>query len=165
MGLAAVVLVGVSVFTAREVSLRGAQQAALVNEAVDEHIAAIAAGGPEVVSSDRHTVKPWFQGRLPFSFNLPQALPADVTLDGANLVQVEGEPAAQLLFSIGKHRASVFVRQRSGTIGGAAKGDSERNGFHAEGFETKELEVIAVSDADPARLRELVQAMEVAQQN
>lgn len=157
--VAAAVLVCVSAFVAHDASLRGAQQAALVNEAVDEHIAAMAAGGPEVVSSDRHTVKPWFQGKLPFSFNLPEHLPSDVTLDGANLVQVEGQPAAQLLFSIGKHRASLFVRQRSGR----AAGDAERNGFHVEGFRTNELDGFAVSDADPARLRELVNAMEQAQ--
>ncbi|HXE09376.1 MAG TPA: zf-HC2 domain-containing protein [Acidobacteriaceae bacterium] len=160
LGTAAAVVVCVSAFVARDMSLSGAAQTALVNEAVDEHIAAMAAGGPEVVSSDRHTVKPWFQGKLPFSFNLPQELPADVTLDGANLVQVEGQPAAQLLFSIGKHKASVFVRQRSGK----AASDAERNGFHVEGFHTRELDMAAVSDADLARLRELVKTMEQAQQ-
>jgi anti-sigma factor RsiW len=155
--IAATALVCVSVFVMRN---GNAAQTALVNEAVDEHIAAMAAGAPEVISTDRHTVKPWFQGKLPFSFNLPQALPPDTTLDGANLVQVEGRPAAQLLFSIGKHHASVFVWQRSGT----APRDAERNGFHVEGFRSRELDAIAVSDADPVRLRDLVQAMATAQQ-
>ena len=158
--VAAVVLVCVSVFVAHDAALRGAQQAALVNEAVDEHIAAIGAGGPEVVSSDRHTVKPWFQGKLPFSFNLPEHMPPDMTLDGANLVEVEGQPAAQLLFSIGKHRASVFVSQKMSVV----PGDAERNGFHVEAFRTRELDTVAVSDADPVRLRELVGAMEQAQE-
>jgi len=158
--VAAAVVVCVGEFVVRDASLRGAEQAALVNEAVDEHIAAMAAGGPEVVSSDRHTVKPWFQGKLPFSFNLPERLPADMTLDGANLVQVEGQPAAQLLFSVGKHKASVFVRQRSGR----AAGDAERNGFHVLELRTRELDMVAVSDADGARLRELVTAMERAQE-
>jgi anti-sigma factor RsiW len=176
LAVAAAVLVCVSAFVARDASLRGAQQSALVNEAVDEHIAAMAAGGPEVVSSDRHTVKPWFQGKLPFSFNLPQELPTDVTLDGANLVQVEGRPAAQLLFSIGKHRASVFVRQiRGGTKQNRPvfphdrsvripSLEVERDGFRIEGFETAELNVVVVSDADPARLAGLFYAMAAAQQ-
>ena len=61
------------------------QSAALVTEVSDQHIATLAANAPpQVISSDRHTVKPWFQGKIPFSFNLPQALPADTTLvDGA----------------------------------------------------------------------------------
>lgn len=157
--IAVVVLLCISAFVARDVSLRGAAQTALASEAVDEHIAAMAAGSPEVISSDRHTVKPWFQGKLPFSFNLPQALPPDITLDGANLVQVAGQPAAQLLFSIGKHHASMFVWQRSGM----EPHDAERNGFHVEGFHTRELDAVAVSDADPARLHDLVQAMDSAQ--
>ena len=42
----------------------------------DLHIATLAANQPpQVISSDRHTVKPWFQGKLPFSFNLPENLP------------------------------------------------------------------------------------------
>jgi anti-sigma factor RsiW len=175
--LAAVVLVGVSVLVVRRVST---ENTALVAEAVDEHIAALAAGSaPEVVSSDRHTVKPWFQGRLPFSFNLPQALAADTTLDGANLTYVQGEPAAQLLFSIGKHRVSMFVRQRGNAESGlgtslhdpsASSGQvvgrpllSDHNGFHVEEIRTTELDMVAVSDVDASRLRELMQAMEAVQ--
>lgn len=60
--------------------------AALATEVCDQHIATLAANAPpQVVSSDRHTVKPWFQGKLPFSFNLPDSLPGGITLDGANL--------------------------------------------------------------------------------
>ncbi len=62
------------------------ERAALVNEVLDQHIATLAADQPpQVLSSDRHTVKPWFQGKLPFSFNLPDNLPDDTKLDGANL--------------------------------------------------------------------------------
>jgi anti-sigma factor RsiW len=67
-----------------------------------------------VLSSDRHTVKPWFQGKLPFSFNLPEGLPSDTTLDGANLTYLHNRPVAQLLYSIGRHRVSVFVQQSTG---------------------------------------------------
>jgi anti-sigma factor RsiW len=137
-----------------------AEESALVSEVVDQHIAVLAANAPpQVVSSDRHTVKPWFQGKLPFSFNLPQTLPADVTLDGANLSYLEGRPVAQLLFRIGKHRASVFVEQR----GGAAVSPADQAGFHVAGFQTAELEAVAVSDTDRARLTELMQALQAAQ--
>jgi len=137
-----------------------AAKAALVAEVVDQHIAAMAVDTPpEVVSSDRHTVKPWFQGRLPFSFNLPQTLPADVTLDGANLSYVEGRPVAQLLYRLGKHRASVFVAQR----GGVAVSAADRAGFHVAGFRTADLEAVGVSDAERSRLEELMQALKAAQ--
>lgn len=160
--VAALVLVCVGVVVMQRSLLRErAEQAAVIGEVVDEHIATLAANAPpEVISSDRHTVKPWFQGKLPFSFNLPAALPADTTLEGANLRYVAGRPVAQLLFNIGKHRASVFVEQSGGA---AAIPAAQRAGFHLAGFRTAELEGVAVSDAEPARVAGLVRAVKEAQ--
>jgi anti-sigma factor RsiW len=137
--------------------------AGLVTEACDQHIAALTASSPpEVISSDRHTVKPWFQGKIPFSFNLPQNLPADTVLDGANLTYLHNQPTAQLLYSIGKHRVSVFVQQRNGAT--TEKNlSADHSGFHVTGFRTNDLEVVAVSDVDPARLSDLVSRIEQVQ--
>jgi anti-sigma factor RsiW len=136
---------------------------ALVSEVCDQHIAMMAAGlSPQVISTDRHTVKPWFQGKLPFSFNLPADLPTGMTLDGADLAYLGGQPAAQLLYSIGKHRASVFVRQPPDAESVHSL-EAERSGFHVDGFRAGHIEMIAVSDADPVRLRDLVNALERAQ--
>jgi anti-sigma factor RsiW len=135
----------------------------LVTEVFDQHVANLAGNlPPQVVSSDRHTVKPWFQGKIPFSFNLPQGLPSDTTLDGANLTYLHNEPVAQLLYSIGKHRVSIFLRQKSG----ATETDelaTERSGFHVMDFSTNDLEGVAISDVDPARLAGLVSAVRNAQ--
>jgi len=168
-GVAAAVLLVVSASTIlvqrsmQKAQLASAQHAALVAEVFDQHLATIAASlSPQVLSSDRHTVKPWFQGKLPFSFNLPEGLPIDTRLDGANLTYLDNQPVAQLLYSIGKHRVSVFVRARPE----ATKADvspAETSGFHLVGFRTGALEGIAISDADPARLAELVSAIRQAQ--
>jgi anti-sigma factor RsiW len=138
------------------------QTAALVNEVSDLHIAALAANQPpQVISSDRHTVKPWFQGKLPFSFNLPENLPDDTKLDGANLAYLHNRPVAQLLYSIGRHRVSVLVRQKQDAAPMPAQ--TERSGFNVTGFATDDLEVIAISDVDPVRLSALVRTIEQAQ--
>jgi anti-sigma factor RsiW len=143
--------------------LASEQQAALIGEISDLHIATLAANQPpEVISSDRHTVKPWFQGKLPFSFNLPENLPSDTKLDGANLIYLHNRPVAQLLYSIGRHHVSVFMQEKSG----AAEQDplqAEHSGFHLTGFHTSDLEVIAISDVDPARLTSLVRTIEQVQ--
>src|SRR5712692_3101393 len=42
------------------------------SEIADLHVATLASSSPvDVISTDRHTVKPWFQGKIPFAFNLP----------------------------------------------------------------------------------------------
>lgn len=140
-----------------------AEEAALVTEVFDQHLVTLAGNMPlQVVSADRHTVKPWFQGKIPFSFNLPQSLPRDTTLDGANLTYLHNHPAAQLLFSIEKHRVSVFLRQGSGHAD-ANQSLTERSGFHVMDFRTSDLEAVAVSDVDPVRLTELVSDIKHAQ--
>lgn len=161
---AALLLVSVTFFVVeRNARRNSAEYASLVTEICDQHIATLAGNGPpEVISSDRHTVKPWFQGKIPFSFNLPRTLPNDTTLDGANLTYLRNQPTAQLLFSIGKHRVSVFVQQRRGA-NDWSKSLTERSGFHVTGFRTEDLAVVAVSDVEAARLSDLVQRIAQAQ--
>jgi anti-sigma factor RsiW len=174
---AALLLITVSIgFLQRDAQrsqIASAERAALVTEVFDQHVATLAANvPPQVLSSDRHTVKPWFQGKIPFSFNLPENLPRDTTLDGANLTYLDNQPVAQLLYSIGRHHVSVFVRQKSGAQkSGATKPGAttasellaEHSGFHVKGFLGDNLEVVAVSDVDPARLSDLVTRIEQSQ--
>jgi anti-sigma factor RsiW len=136
--------------------------AGLVTEVCDQHIATLAENSPpEVNSSDRHTVKPWFQGKIPFSFNLPQNLPGDTTLDGANLTFLNGRPTAQLMYRIGKHRVSVFVQQSGGVVASSQRID--RSGFHVIESSAGELEIVAVSDVEASRLAELAGMIDSAQ--
>jgi anti-sigma factor RsiW len=158
--IAALLVLGVGLFVAQREMQGRATTDALVAEVADQHVAAMAGNAPpEVISSDRHTVKPWFQGKLPFSFNLPENLPADTSLDGADLTYLHGQPTAQLLYSIGKHHVSVFVRQGAG--GSSALAD--RAGFHVASVPAGELEVVAVSDVETARLRGLAEMVAHAQ--
>jgi anti-sigma factor RsiW len=143
------------------VGWRGVRQSnELTAELLDQHLATLSSGvAPEVLSSDKHTVKPWFQGRLPFSFNLPEAnaLPADTVLRGADLVYLDGRPAALLTFTIHKHEASVFVTQRSGIL--AVPPRSARSGFAVRSATTGELRLMGVSDVNPAELEALVNVL------
>ncbi len=149
--------------TAQRNKIASTERAALVTEVSDQHIATLAANTPpEVLSTDRHTVKPWFQGKLPFSFNLPESLPRDTTLDGANLSYLHGHPVAQLLYSIGKHHVSVFVIQNADALG-TGEMRAEHSGFHVIALNTDDLRIVAVSDVDPARLTDLVNTITGAQ--
>jgi anti-sigma factor RsiW len=144
-------------------NIAAVQQASLVTEVFDQHVATLAGTmPPEVLSTDRHTVKPWFQGKIPFSFNLPEGLPQNTTLDGANLTYLHNRAAAQLLYSIGKHRVSVFVSERL-PAPGERDASLEHAGFHVISFDTAALHIVAVSDVEMSRLTELVDAIRQVQ--
>lgn len=166
--VAAILLVSAGGLTVMEVNRHRVQmgemeRAALVTEVSDQHIATLAANlPPQVLSSDRHTVKPWFQGKIPFSFNLPEGLPQDTKLEGANLVYLHNRPVAQLLYDIGRHRVSVFVHQRTAGEEWSVP-IAERGGFQLASFSTNELDVVAISDVAPAKLTELLSLIERAQ--
>jgi anti-sigma factor RsiW len=137
----------------------------LAAELLDQHLATLSsAATPQVISTDRHTVKPWFQGRLPFSFNLPDArvLPPNTTLKGADLTYLKGQPAALLLFTINKHEVSVFLTQRFGGPSLTAL-PSARFGFTIHSATTQDLRIVAVSDVNPADLDALVATLVQAQ--
>ena len=136
---------------------------ALATEVCDQHIATLAANAlPQVISSDRHTVKPWFQGKLPFSFNLPENLPSGTVLDGANLTYIHNRPTAQLLYNIGAHRVSVYLEQKTNDQI-SRELSIEHSGFHIVSFTTDEIEGVAVSDVDPSRLSDLSSMIAKAQ--
>ena len=156
IGLAAACLLAVSLVGWRVIHTGNTLSA----ELLDQHLATLSSA-PQVISTDRHTVKPWFQGRLPFSFNLPDstALPPDTTLKGADLAYLQGRPAALLLFTIHKHEVSVFVTQRSSL----ALLSGTRSGFTIHSATTHDLDIVAVSDVNPADLDALLAILVQAQ--
>jgi anti-sigma factor RsiW len=111
MGPACVVLLGVIGFLLYSRPGHDSMVAGLV----DQHITNLALAGEhqvEVLSSDKHTVKPWYQGRLPFTFNLPD-LPkgGQLQLIGGKVVYSGQQPGAELWYEAGPHKISVFVFQ------------------------------------------------------
>jgi anti-sigma factor RsiW len=84
----------------------------MVAELIDQHVIALSSINPiDVANSDRHTVKPWFQGKLPFTFNLPEVAGTQFSLIGGKLVYGQQAPGAELLYQAGQHKVSVFIFQ------------------------------------------------------
>jgi anti-sigma factor RsiW len=161
VALAAAILLSISLLGWRQLH----QTNALAGELLDQHLATLSSGAtPQVISTDRHTVKPWFQGRLPFSFNLPDAaaLPPDTTLKGADLTYLSGQPAALLLFTIHKHEVSVFLTQRT-TSPTLATLPNTRAGFTLHTATTAGLRIVAVSDVNAADLDLLLASLAKSQ--
>lgn len=88
----------------------GSKQDLVLGEVLDLHVTALASTTPvDVVSSDAHTVKPWFEGRLPFTFDLPDLGGMPFVLLGGRVAWVDHEPAAHLIFQVRRHRVSAFI--------------------------------------------------------
>ena len=87
----------------------------LYSELTDLHVATLASASPvDVISTDRHTVKPWFQGKIPFSFNLPELQGTDFTLVGGRVTYLAQSPGAHLIYHLRQHEISVFIFQDRG---------------------------------------------------
>jgi anti-sigma factor RsiW len=99
-GVVIVVLLGLFAFGSRRAATR---------EIVDLHTTIVGSASPiDVVSSDRHTVKPWFEGRVPFAVNVPDLAGTPFRLAGGRVVFWRGQPGAYLLITKGAHRISLF---------------------------------------------------------
>lgn len=129
-------------------------------ELVDLHVTALAGSNPvDVLSTDRHTVKPWFEGRLPFTFDLPDLQGSPFRLIGGRVSYVQQNPAAQLLFGIRKHQISVFIFDDRGQ--GEFHPETQELGFIVDTWRQGRLAYAAVGDTGPDdlhALRRLIQA-------
>jgi anti-sigma factor RsiW len=85
-------------------------QGSILASLVDDHVIALSSPNPvDVISESRHTVKPWFQGKLAFTFNPPETAGTNFTLIGGKLVYVNQTAGAQLLYQAGQHKISIFI--------------------------------------------------------
>jgi anti-sigma factor RsiW len=155
--IAAVLLLAISVpLIARHYTRERA-----LSELLDLHVSTLASANPvDVLSSDRHTVKPWFQGKLPFTFNLPDLANSPYALLGGKLIFFNHVPEAQLLFSIRQHRISVFILRNTTS---SPDGVQTENGFTMESWTAGGLHCIVVGDAAPTDVHALADLMRNAQ--
>jgi anti-sigma factor RsiW len=135
---------------------RGARET-VYSELADLHVGALASSTPvDVVSSDRHTVKPWFQGRIPFSFNLPELAGTEFSLLGGRVAYLEQTPGAHLIYQIRKHEISVFIfLDRNGAIPSLPDRPANAGSFHTESWTQNGLRYFVVGDANAADIQAL----------
>ena len=135
----------------------------LVAEISDIHAATLASTNPvDVVSSNRHVVKPWFEGRLPFAFNVPELANTGFSLDGARVVYLRQQPGAELMLHYGLHRCSILIFQDGPAFSRALTqvGDGP---FHLQMLRRNGLIFFAIGDLDQQPLRSLGQVFASAQ--
>jgi anti-sigma factor RsiW len=136
-----------------------------LGELADLHVSTLASANPvDVVSSDQHTVKPWFQGKLPFTFNLPDVQTSPFKLIGGRLTYFQQSPGAQLLFEVGKHQISVFIFQNRAELSRLNSGSSlsRKLAFNTETWADGGLWYFVLGDANLSDVHNLSELLRSA---
>jgi len=132
-------------------------QQALLGELADLHVATLASSNPvDVVSTDRHTVKPWFAGKIPFTFNLPELQGSPFTLLGGKVSYLNQSPGAELLFRVRQHQISVFIfQERAAENIHATNAAQNALSFNVRSWSRNGLTYFIIGDASPQDLDQL----------
>ncbi len=160
--LAASMLVGALIAGSSTVGLFSYRQGENVtDEVVASHIRALMAPQPtDVLSSDRHTVKPWFDGRLTFAPEVVDLADKGFPLVGGRVDVVDFQPVPTLVYRLGKHLLSLSAIPGGGS--GVAERAASARGFHTIAWNSNGVLYVAVSDAVPEEVEAFVTAFRSA---
>jgi len=109
----------------------------------------------DVLSSDRHTVKPWFRGKLDFSPRVPDLSPQGYALTGGRLDYLADRPVAALVFHRRLHTINLFTWP-AGDDRDKAVQSLSRQGFHIRTWQRSGMIFWAISDLNDQELDEFV---------
>lgn len=110
----------------------------------------------DVATSDQHTVKPWFNGRLDVAPPVVDLTAESFTLLGGRLDYIDSEPVAAIVYQRRKHLINLFVAQHLGTRRGRTMATAIQ-GYNCRHWSQDGLDLWAVSDLAGDELDEFVQ--------
>jgi anti-sigma factor RsiW len=163
LAAAAVVLVVGTLTSTYLVNRSGRDQ--VFSEIADLHVATLASSSPvDVISTDRHTVKPWFQGKIPFAFNLPELQNSEFSLFGGRMTYLDQTPGAHLIYDVQKHHISVFVFQERSlpTRESNSAFPPGKLSFNMETWSQGGLRYFVIGDASAANINSLAKLFKAA---
>jgi anti-sigma factor RsiW len=115
----------------------------------------------DVQTSDQHTVKPWFNGKVDVAPPVLDLTAQGFTLIGGRLDYIDGKAVASIVYRRRKHVINLFVIQAAASADHGAKLDTMQ-GFNIRRWSTQGLEFFAVSDVNADELQEFVAKFEAA---
>ena len=114
----------------------------------------------EVASSDRHTVKPWFAGRIDYAPPVHDLTAEGFPLVGGRLDVVAGRKVAVLVYRRNQHRVVLTLWPATG--GNAAPAVTQRDGFALAEWRHAGFDMRAVSDISPGEMSSFATAVDRA---
>jgi anti-sigma factor RsiW len=126
----------------------------IAGEVVSAHLRSLQPGHlTDVETSDQHTVKPWFNGKLDAAPPVIDLTEQGFTLVGGRLDDINGETAAAIVYRRRHHVINLFVARHPGS-GHGRKAAEIRHGFNVRHWTDEGLDFWAVSDINAGELDE-----------
>jgi anti-sigma factor RsiW len=122
--------------------------------AVARHVASLTPAGPriDVASSDRHVVRPWFQGRLEFAPMVRDLSAQGFDLLGARIDHLGDRQAVAVVYRLRSHIINVFS-WRGNRDSSSLEREATIRGFNVVIWSDRDMDFAAVSDTDSAELK------------
>jgi anti-sigma factor RsiW len=142
--------------------LRNDDEQRIMSEVVSAHLRSLQAGHlTDVISTDQHTVKPWFNGKLDVSPPVIDLTAQGFTLIGGRLDYVDARAIGAVVYRRRQHIINLFVAQTANTQHRAAKTETMQ-GFNVRRWSDQGMNFWAVSDVAPDELAEFGEKFEAA---
>jgi anti-sigma factor RsiW len=130
---------------------------ALAREVVAGHVRSLmAAHLTDVASSNKHTVKPWFNGKVGFPVPVAEPSLTDLALVGGRLDYLHHRSVAALVYRLREHKINVFI-WREADEGEAALTATECEGYNLVHWTHQGMEFWAVSDLNTKELKDFAE--------
>jgi anti-sigma factor RsiW len=137
--------------------LRSQKDDRLFGEVVSAHLRSLQGERLiEVASTDRHTVKPWFNGRLDLAPPVVDLTAQGFTLLGGRLDYLDGQAVAAIVYRRRIHVINLFVARAEGALARNATTET-LHGFHIRRWSEQGFNLWAASDINSDELQEFEQ--------
>ncbi len=130
----------------------------LTEELVSSHVRALEVDHlSDVISTDQHTVKPWFNGKLDFSPPVIELASTGFPIEGGRIDYIDGRTIAVIVYRHNKHPINLYIWPSTNKDSDIQR--TTRNGYNIVNWTGEGMNYWAISDLDTGKLQEFAKSV------